>query len=493
MCVVNRFFFPPDSRWPVRYGAGVGLAIVAFFVRLGVDRFLGQVAPWSVFLLAVVVASIVGGFGSGVAATTSAVALGLYLWPRPAGARWGLSPPDIASIVLFVAVALIITGVGHALRRALQRRDAALTTLDALIENSPIGISIFDRERRFIRLNPVVARTTGMDRAAHIGRTIAEVLPRAPGETERKLARVLETGETIVDDEVTAEVPTAPGPPRTWQVSVLPVSRHAGRVTSVALLSRDVTNRKAAERERSENLRFAEQFMGILAHDLRNPLAAIRMAAATVKTRAPDAAAPAIDRIISASGRMERMIEQLLDLTRGRLGGGIAIDRRHGNLSQTVSLVADELRLAFPGRQIECDLPPDVVGLWDLDRIAQVVSNLLGNALVHGDPDGAVIVRLAPGDSITLTVHNVGDAIPQSELTRIFAPYRRSGTTPSNGLGLGLFIAKQIVFAHGGELLVASSAEGGTTFTVVLPRDQPSHISGGDAQEDRPGSDLGAP
>jgi len=166
---------------------------------------------------------------------------------------------------------------------------------------------------------------------------------------------------------------------------------------------------------------------------------------------------------------MDRMTGQLLDLTRGRLGGGISLDRAQGDLAQAVSAVVDEIRLAYPGREIQCETRSDLVGFWDLDRLAQVVSNLLGNALVHGDAKGKVMLRLDVTDSVILTVHNAGTPIAKSDLDAIFDPYRRSGATPSNGLGLGLFIAKQIVLAHGGQISVASSDDGGTTFTVTLP------------------------
>jgi signal transduction histidine kinase len=195
------------------------------------------------------------------------------------------------------------------------------------------------------------------------------------------------------------------------------------------------------------------------------------MAAASLKRRLADQAdMKSIERVLSAGERMDRMISQLLDLTRGRLGGGISIERTDGDLSQAVLAVVDELRLAFTGREIHCEVGPNVTGPWDLDRLAQVVSNLLGNALVHGDTNGTVHVRLDANDDVILTVHNPSKPISESELDRIFDPYRRSGATPRNGLGLGLFIAKQIVLAHDGRISVASTVEGGTTFTVVLPR-----------------------
>ncbi len=469
---MNRFFIPLDSKRFARYGAGVLLAILGLLVRLALDPVLGQFAPWSAFFLAVVLAAVIGGLGGGASAALSSVVLGRYFLLVPRHEFLPRDAGEAASIVVFLVASLAISAVGHALRRALQRRDAALAIVDALIDNSPIGISLFDRNRRFVRVNHVVARTTGIPESGHIGRRISEILPAAPGETERKIARVVETGETIVDEEVVAEVPTMAGGPRTWQVSLFPVARQSDGITTVGLLSRDVTARKRGELERAENLRFAEQFIGILAHDLRNPLMAIRMAADSLKRHAPGGFdVNALDRVLSSSARMERMIGQLLDLTRSRLGGGISLARTTGDLGQTVLQMVDELRLAYPDRSIDCDVTPHLVGEWDFDRLARVVSNLVGNALVHGEPRSPIRVRLRlAGAVVTLEVHNLGPVIPEADAQTIFDPYRRRDSDRSHdGLGLGLFITKQIVSAHGGTISVTSTAGDGTTFSVTLP------------------------
>jgi signal transduction histidine kinase len=225
-------------------------------------------------------------------------------------------------------------------------------------------------------------------------------------------------------------------------------------------------------REAEDQTRFAETFVGMLGHDLRNPLNAIIMTSNLLRRRAPDDTG-GIDRILSSSRRMSNMIAQLLDLTRSRIGGGIPLDRRDTDLGVIVGEVVDELRHTYPAREVTWSRPPAVWAPVDRDRLAQVVSNLVGNALEHGDPTKPVSVRLgAEGTAIELLVHNVGAPIPPALLPTLFEPFRLTLArgARSKGLGLGLFITQQIVVAHGGEVEVDSTPERGTTFRVVLPR-----------------------
>jgi PAS domain S-box-containing protein len=373
----------------------------------------------------------------------------------------------------------------HAEReRLLDRLEQSLSTVDALIGNSPVGISLFDRDLRFVRLNEVVARTTGLPISAHIGRRISELLPQTRGVTERKLAHVLATGQPIVDGEIVAEAPRQAGDVRVWQVSVFPVRGREGTVSGVGMLSRDVTERERAQRERAEMLRFAEQFVAILGHDLRTPLGAIQMAALALKGKLPRdealdgdggarhtmGAGRCVEIVLSSVRRMNELTTQLLDLTRARLAGGIPIERRSGNISAVVAATIDEVRAAFPERSIRSVIAPDVVVAMDLNRIAQVISNLTVNAISHGDPAAPVEVRLRLEGDVVLEVHNRGAPIPETDQLHIFDPYRRGerrGT--ASGLGLGLYITRQIVLAHGGEISVSSTSTEGTTFLVRLP------------------------
>jgi signal transduction histidine kinase/CHASE3 domain sensor protein len=235
------------------------------------------------------------------------------------------------------------------------------------------------------------------------------------------------------------------------------------------------TDRLVEEEERrayaEERTRFAETFVGMLGHDLRNPLNAITITARLLLRTASEARErTAVERILSSAGRMSNMVTQLLDLTRSRLAGGIPIQKTLVDLGALVSEVVDEHRRGTPGREIVWSAPAGVDVSADRDRLAQVISNLLGNALEHGDAARPVVVTLAADADVALTVHNEGPPIAADVMPVLFQPFRQTRGERSRGLGLGLFITEQIVLAHGGRVEVRSMPEEGTTFAVHLPR-----------------------
>jgi len=218
-------------------------------------------------------------------------------------------------------------------------------------------------------------------------------------------------------------------------------------------------------------------FLGILGHDLRNPLGAIMMSASTmIATNGASPHGRTFALILRSALRMEHIVRDLLDFTRSHLGNGIPISRIDMDLETSCRQIVDELAAFHPNRVLHFKATGQLHGRWDSDRIGQVVSNLLGNAIQHGWEDCPITVVLSgEADGVEIAVHNWGPVIPRDRRDEIFNPMKcvSPGATDAHdlaSLGLGLYISKQIAVAHGGTIDVESSEQRGTTFTVRLPR-----------------------
>lgn len=220
-----------------------------------------------------------------------------------------------------------------------------------------------------------------------------------------------------------------------------------------------------------------ELFIGILGHDIRNPLGTILTSSELlVRTGqlTPKAAAP----ITNAAIRIKGIIEQVVDFSRAQADGVMPVHRVPGNLAEQLAKVMQETQVRQPGRILRLECSGEFNGSWDEGRMGQLLSNLLANALLYGAVQSEVTVRMweTPAQ-VCFSVHNHGDPIPPAEQHRIFQPLERglqqrgdAAGPQAQGLGLGLYICREIVRSHGGTLQVNSDAAEGTTFTVSLPR-----------------------
>jgi CheY-like chemotaxis protein len=213
--------------------------------------------------------------------------------------------------------------------------------------------------------------------------------------------------------------------------------------------------------------------MGVLGHDLRNPLSAMASGVQLLSRQLNDEGQQrTLQRMMTAARRMTGMIDQLLDLTRARMAGGMGFVRARQPLdvTQLVRQTIDELRGVNPGRQFGVRVTGDAFTTGDADRLLQVFSNLVGNAVTHGTAGAPITVSVSGEErEIVVAIQNQG-AIPPEILPSIFDPFRGRGSRASGGLGLGLYIARQIAIAHGGNVTAQSSEAEGTTFTVIIPR-----------------------
>ena len=222
--------------------------------------------------------------------------------------------------------------------------------------------------------------------------------------------------------------------------------------------------------------RSRELFLGILGHDLRNPLSAIsslaeRQLRGTTSERQAQFASQMSQILISAR-RMSHMISDLLELARVRLGSGMTIHRAPTCLRRICQNIVEEMRAAFPKRAFQLDGDDELPGEWDENRLSQVVSNLVGNAVQHSAAGSPVTITARNIDrGVEVSVHNEGTPIPSDMIPKLFDSfYRLDDRDAGNSrLGLGLYISKEIIAAHGGTIEVRSSVDDGTTFIVRLP------------------------
>jgi len=252
--------------------------------------------------------------------------------------------------------------------------------------------------------------------------------------------------------------------------------RSPSKSSRAVVVAMDVTHESEARKRRERDDQLRETFVAILGHDLRTPLGTVQVAGELMKRRAatPEDTKLA-DMILRATQRMKGLTDDMLDLASSRLGQGIRVKRVAADLAVLVATITEEL--CGGGRvDVVTELVGETRGCWDPGRMTQVLSNLLSNASSYGAPGKPIHVRIdgRAADEVTIEVTNEGDPIPTDVLPIIFDPFRRgrgAGVRNNGGIGLGLYIAEQIVVAHGGRITVASGSEEGTTFTVRLPRE----------------------
>jgi phosphoserine phosphatase RsbU/P len=386
-------------------------------------------------------------------------------------------PEDIATIETCIEYA------GLALLTALRfdSERAARAQLDSVLSHLPIGIIVTDTAGNITFVNGAAtmlipgvgdAKSTSQIYALAEWWTLdGKVLT----ESEWGLRRALYANQST-QSELEMILPGARGV-RALAISSVPLRDGRGDVVGTVNALDDVTAQRAITAERERVAEFQQQMLAIVGHDLRNPLSAFVTGVDILKEMLPadTSSGRLVLKLDKSAQRMTRMVEQLLDVTRARLGTGIPVARREIELAPLVTTVADELALAYPNARIELGEIESVSGTWDPDRIAQIVSNLLSNAIQYGRPDAPIIIELATTPALaTIAITNqvLDRPIAADQLANLFEPYRRGlerSTQQAGGLGLGLYIVRELVRAHGGTIEV-DSTDAGTTFRVQLPR-----------------------
>jgi len=379
-------------------------------------------------------------------------------------------------------------------QRSQHETAESLALLDTLQRHAPIGIAFLDRACRYQRVNDELATIHGVPAEAHFGRTAADVVPGLWSQLEPISRRVLD-GEAVLKVEIRGETFANPGEPRDFMCSFYPVRRLTQEVIGIGVFVAEITERKRAEAvlrehaaELAEAARQKDEFLAMLGHELRNPLAPIRTALALLQRAGSDD--PVVLRAHSVMDRqiahMVRLLDDLLDVAR-ITNGRINLSFQTLDFGQIVREASDTVRGLIDARhhRLELSLPPHSVHVvGDATRLVQVVVNLLNNAAKYTDQGGTIWVGLTiESGQAVLRVTDTGTGISPRLLPKVFDLFTQDDRTldrAQGGLGLGLTLVRRITELHGGGVQAHSQGRGrGSEFTVRLPLHVPDPAGAG--------------
>ncbi len=348
--------------------------------------------------------------------------------------------------------------------------------LNDLYENAPCGYASLSPDGRIVKSNQTLSSWMGYASGELNGKRLHDILNVA-GRIfyETHFAPLLRMQGFF--NEVAFDFLKKDGDPLPVLVNASERRDTEGKVLSVRLAVFNASDRRRYERDllklgnaqRAEG-ELREQFIAVLGHDLRNPLAAISSGTQLLQRSRLDGKSQEIVLLMQKSiVRMGGLIDNILDYARGRLGGGLTLSLSSDPLEPTLQQVVDELQSVHPEVIIQTDFSLTKPVLTDPARMGQLLSNLVANALTHGKKGELIKVSARTNDQFELAVSNAGDPIPPEMMMRLFQPFSRGEVRPSQqGLGLGLYIASEIAKAHGGKIDVSSTAEQ-TCFRVQMP------------------------
>ncbi len=399
-----------------------------------------------------------------------------------------ISQLEVGGQKLYTVILRDITSRARALaslRESDERARSQLGELQSIYASAPVGLCLLGRDLRFLRINEHLAQMNGAAPEHHIGRTVRELLPQLADVIEPKLREVLETGRPRFKEEIVGETPAEPGVDRTWLTSCLPLKDANGQITGINVVVEEITERKRLEEELKQHAKTLEEadrrkdeFIAMLAHELRNPLAPIRSAVEMLGLC--DASDPdfhwgrnVIDQQVK---HLARLLDDLLDLSRVT-GNKLELKKERVLLSDVVNAALEASRPIIEQRshQVSVTMPLKPIYLHaDTVRLTQVFINLINNAAKYTPPGGRIGVSADLNeDFVTIRVTDNGMGISAAQLPYVFDMFYqadRSYEQAYGGLGIGLTLVKRLVEMHGGSVEVHSrGANQGSEFIVRLP------------------------
>ncbi|HEY0308238.1 MAG TPA: ATP-binding protein [Acidobacteriaceae bacterium] len=356
-----------------------------------------------------------------------------------------------------------------------------LAMLDALLATAPIGFAFYDRDLCYVRVNQYLANINGSPILHHVGRRVRDIVPQAVGPViEAGIQQVFDTGQPLLEVDMTAETLSQPGVQRSWTTSFYPVYAAEDEVRWVGAVVIETTQRRQSEdaMRKTEKLAAAGRLAASIAHEINNPLEAVTNLLYLLKTQ-PSLDAEARDYAESAQrelGRVAQITQQTLRFYR----------QSTQPTSAKLGEILDSVLLLFHARiestkvEVSCDYAPTSELRAFGGELRQLFANLIGNAVDAMPGGGRLLLRVRPArgwsgdetvEGVRVTVADTGSGMPEAVRRRIFEPFFT--TKEATGTGLGLWVSEEIVLKHGGHMKVRSrtAKPSGTVFTVFFPYD----------------------